>query len=388
MSATSNGSVVVPALKFSQGGFVYYMAVVTSEILSRFPVFRINPNLGDTDKRQGYQRDLNRNRVEKILKYFSRVTGTICPAVLANDGKGTSKFTPYTVTEYAGDILFGLLEFHPDSVNLLDGQHRQAGTSPLVGYNIPVMIGTDTDKYVESEKFVVVNSEAKSVSKDVINQNSLANAKENGWDWVDADDKKGRVMAQGIVTTLNRNKDSVWYHGFVMPGQSKLKKAEAREGVKERYSTVNSFSLSLQKMGVLNTAFGNSIFDFDDVNVDKQIKIMAEVVNAFWSAVAQQLPACFKNPIEYGLQNAVGAYIMHMTLNRCFTVAASQNVTNYANPAVFRSILKGIPCFQPANTDWWNLKSGKIGTCGSSQKAAKKVYKQHIEKYLKIKAPA
>lgn len=140
------------ALNICQGNYNFYMTVISSEKLKDFCFITRRSE----DKEEGFQRLLNKARVNLITKYYEK-GGTI-PSPLILSAKGDAEFS------YDADN--GIISFlDKEKIFLvIDGQHRFFGINGLSQeVEVPVIIFNDLDLSEEVNLFIDINTNQKGV---------------------------------------------------------------------------------------------------------------------------------------------------------------------------------------------------------------------------------
>ncbi len=260
--------------------------MTAGELTSRYEIPR-----RDFRRKTGYQREVSKSRVSKLVGDLLKKRVDLPTAVLLN----LRDYDPQTnlVRENGGVF------FNPNGRNLfvVDGQHRIEALTRLVedypdewnDFQIAFvcMLGATADE--EMEEFYVVNSTAKSVRTDLA-LDLLRHLAEKDPDIMDSLLESGeswKVEAQAVTEDLSSA--TVWRGRIRFPGEPK--------GATTLRS--NGFVASLRKP-LTNHFFGA---------IQRQHRV--QILDAFWRAVALVLPEAFADPGDYTLQKSTGVLVMN-----------------------------------------------------------------------------
>ena len=245
--------------------------------------------LRDSRSGTGYQRELSRNRVNKLVTDLKAGTVDLPTAVLLN-------LRGYDLNRHRdGDLL---MLHSDDELILVDGQHREEALKFLVNedgdrwgpFEIPFvcMLGADFDE--ELKQFHVVNSTAKSVrtdlSMDLLKQRAESDPALMGL--LEQDGQIWKVKAQRLAEEMDKS-SATWAGRIRFPGDP--------AGVSMIRSS--GFNLSLKPL------IGDSFFGA------LELTQQAEVLDAFWQGIGKVLPDVFAHPKEFVMQKSVGVQVMH-----------------------------------------------------------------------------
>ncbi len=146
----------IDAIKVEQNGYVFYIASLDSSYLKR----TCSTNMKKIEESKDiYQRKLNINRVHQIAEFAKRPRALFPTCVVLNsrshldyDNENHTLFIPDV-----NDIFF-----------IIDGQHRIAGINESnKEYKLGVVILNNVDIDTQSELFITINSEQKSVHPNI-----------------------------------------------------------------------------------------------------------------------------------------------------------------------------------------------------------------------------
>ena len=240
----------------------------------------------------GYQRELSRPRVNRLVKELRANKVDLPTSILVN------------IRDFSADRnllakdgqLF--LQLTNEKLHVVDGQHRVAALAKLIEedpnrweeFEIPFVSMLGADELKEMEQFYVVNSTAKSVRTDLAfdllkqhietNPSRMENLAGSGQSW--------KVKGQTLAEEMNRT--SVLWRGLIrFPGEPK------GATLVRSASVVNS----------LKPLFNHPLFD--QVTTPNQ----AKVLDAYWKGIQRAMPEPFEEPGDYALQKALGTTVMH-----------------------------------------------------------------------------
>jgi DGQHR domain-containing protein len=248
----------------------------------------------DHRSQTGYQRDVSKARVNKLVSDLQSNRVDLPTAVLLN----LRDFDPSVhLIEEANQHFFV-----PGSSPLyvVDGQHRLAALSRLIeanedewgGFQIPFacMLGADPEE--ELEQFYFVNSTAKSVRTDLafdlLKQRAendptvMQGILESGQSW--------KIDGERLCEKLA--KTEIWRNRIRFPG-------EPKSG-----TTINNSGMVNSLKALLTAPY------FGALSVENQLHIL----DAYWRGLREVLPEAFHDPTDYTLQKVTGVQVMHLVL--------------------------------------------------------------------------
>ncbi len=255
----------------------------------------------DTLKKQGYQRDVSRSRVNKLVNDLKRSRVDLPTAVLLNireitlddfmiDGADGELFMPAPTDNRFGPFY------------VVDGQHRLVALQELVEDNadkwgahlLPFVCMIGANVRQEMEQFYIVNSNAKSVrtdlAMDLLKQRAESDPEimegliEQGGKW--------KVDGQTIVEKLSQD-STIWRNRVRFPNQPKNE------------TTIPSASMVASLKPLLATPY------FGAINLENQIKIL----DAYWRGIRRVLPEPFADgPSSFSIQKGTGVAVLHAVL--------------------------------------------------------------------------
>ena len=255
----------------------------------------------DTLKKEGYQRDVSRSRVNKLVTDLQRGRVDLPTAILLNlrnisteqlliKGSDGDWFMPEPA-----DSRFG--PFY-----VVDGQHRLVALHRLVEENpekwqehlLPFVCMIGANVRQEMEQFYVVNSNAKSVrtdlAMDLLKQRAESDPKVMGS--LIESGEKWKVDAETIVEKLSEA-SPVWKHRIRFPNTPKGE------------TTLSSAAMATSLKQVLGTPY------FGAINIENQVMIL----DAYWRGIRDVLSEAFADDQSlYSIQKGSGVTVLHAVL--------------------------------------------------------------------------
>lgn len=323
----------------------------------------------DHRSQKGYQRDVSKSRVNKLVADLLTNRVDLPTAVLLN------------LRDYDPEVHLieeeGQLVFVPNGSPLyvVDGQHRIEALTRLVeqdearwsGFEIPFacMLGADPEE--ELEQFYIVNSTAKSVRTDLafdlLKQRAendpeiMKGIVESGQSW--------KIEGQRVCEALAETE--IWRNRIRFPGEVK------------GATTINNSGMVNSLKPLLAAPY------FGALDLGNQVKIL----DAFWRGVREVLPEAFHDPTEYTLQKVTGVQVMHIVLVPLIEYIRSVG-NSVIDPESYADVLRdpllnlqettadGTPV---SGDDFW--KAGPDGAAGSfSSNAGRRVLSARIKSSL------
>ncbi len=184
----------IRAFEIKQKNIVFYVAVLKNSLLSRICSTTLSRITSSTDI---YQRRLNKTRVNSIALFAKRNRSVFPTSIVLNSSERM---------EYDSERLELTISDNKDAFFIIDGQHRIAGIKES-GYDfeMSVVIFNNIDLDLQSELFLTINSEQKTV-----NPNVRFNMKSN--DIVFTPEK----MIRNIAELLNNDSESPLFNKIWM----------------------------------------------------------------------------------------------------------------------------------------------------------------------------
>ena len=274
----------------------------------------------NTLKKEGYQREVSRIRVNKLVADLQKTRVDLPTAILLNLRDTTVEDLLTGGSD--GELLMrecGSSRFGPFYV--VDGQHRLEALRHLVEENeerwgeylIPFVCMIGASVRQEMEQFYVVNSNAKSVRTDLA-LDLLKQRAESDRDVMESVFERGetwKVNGQTIVEKLSLD-SPVWRHRIRFPNTVKNE------------TTLSSAAMVTSLKQLLGTPY------FGAINLENQIKIL----DSYWRGIREVLPEAFGDkPWLYSIQKGSGVTVLHAVLIQVLECIRSkgQSVTEYTS---------------------------------------------------------
>lgn len=191
----------VKALRITQNNTAFYLTTLNSSFLGH----TCSTNMKNIENSEDiYQRRLNVSRVNRIADYANRIRALFPTCVVLNSR---------TVLHYDSVNMELEIPEEDDTFFIVDGQHRIAGiTKSHRDYMLPIVILNNVSVDDQSELFITINSEQKSVHPNV-RFNMKSNDKYN----------TPEKMVRNIAEMINGDIDSPLYHKIWMDDASRKK---------------------------------------------------------------------------------------------------------------------------------------------------------------------
>ena len=346
----------VECFELRQNGHPMYVGLMSVRDL-RDPD-KVRADMWARDNPDGYQREPTISRVLAFARYIAKGKGTSALSVLLSL-RSVPKFH-----QKSGN--FGVLEI-PDNEILwiVDGQHRLAGFRHLASKNpayddflLPVVLMPTAEdsgdalqtlnaRYEEAKQFVIINRTQKGVRADLGERFLAKLAKREGpatiaelpsqitrgIDWI--------PKAIDVAEVMNSS-GGQWTGKIRLPNEPR--------GV----TTISqkSFTDSLRPV-VDNRTFW-----------DYTPKEQAEMLDRYWSAIADLCQDAFKAPNDYVIQRTTGTFVLHRIFPSVADACSDQfgRLTKDAFREVLKSMRVGM------TSDYWST-SGEAGLAGTGSKS-------------------
>lgn len=357
-------STTFPALRFKQRDHDLYLGHGTAADLERFTeIDRFDPALDLDDPAQGYQREPEQGRIRRLANYLiTRDQGDgLLPTAVLLASRNPVNFVSTTNG-------FGSIVVDDDNPLLVvDGQTRilgldhaisERGEIDLRSFEVPFVLLDDVDRLMEMIQFKIVNGEAKSVRTDLVNMILTELAKEKGDASIKGSDR-WKVVAARVVELLNTS-PGVWQDMIVMPNASAYSKAEVAlrpELEHRRLARATSFMTSVKP--VYDWLRGNY---FSVTTLEDEAHELAEIVGAYWEAIAALLPTAFGDRNEYVIQKTPGIFALHMALAK----PVLRDMYKAHRPFTetdFKVMLDPVP--ELNDPDFWHTRARRASSYGS-----------------------
>ena len=321
----------------------------------------------NTLKKEGYQREVSRARVNKLVADLQKTRVDLPTAILLNlrDASVGDLLTRGS----DGELLMREYENgRSGPFYVVDGQHRLEALRHLAEdngekwgeYLIPFVCMIGASVRQEMEQFYVVNSNAKSVRTDLALDllKQRAESDRGIMESVFERGEKWKVDGQTIVERLPQD-SPVWRHRIRFPNTPKNE------------TTLSSAAMVTSLKALLGTPY------FGAINLDNEIKIL----DAYWRGIREVLPEAFEDePWAYSIQKGSGVTVLHAVLIQVLEYIRSkgQSVTEHTSYRdAMKSALENLEGDTPngdvvRGVDFW--RAGPEGAAGAySSNAARRV---------------
>ena len=321
----------------------------------------------NTLKKEGYQREVSRARVNKLVADLQKTRVDLPTAILLTlrDASVGDLLTRGS----DGELLMREYENgRSGPFYVVDGQHRLEALRHLAEdngekwgeYLIPFVCMVGASVRQEMEQFYVVNSNAKSVRTDLALDllKQRAESDRGIMESVFERGEKWKVDGQTIVERLPQD-SPVWRHRIRFPNTPKNE------------TTLSSAAMVTSLKALLGTPY------FGAINLDNEIKIL----DAYWRGIREVLPEAFEDePWAYSIQKGSGVTVLHAVLIQVLEYIRSkgQSVTEHTSYRdAMKSALENLEGDTPngdvvRGVDFW--RAGPEGAAGAySSNAARRV---------------
>jgi DGQHR domain-containing protein len=333
-------SLIFPAIQFKQRNTLMYIAVVTVGDLDHFSVALWNPE--SVEGRRGYQRKLDKGRVEKIARYFERQDAIMPVAGLLNvREKNSLKFRK------------GMLTI-PDGVHpyVVDMQHRMKGLilakeNKLIprSFPFPVVFTENLSHLDEAAQFYIINTKAKKMDVALTRRLLIENNRVKDI----AEVKPWEMPAVRITIALNKKiQGNPWFGAIRQPNEEKLL---------SHIATEKSFVSSLRNLLIRKRG----------AKPDKIAKSLA----AFWLAIKANIPDAFNEPKSYLIQKTAGIFAFNFFI-------APRILHKYGD----KELVKRLAGLKKLKADFWKGKNEGGARRFGTGMAGYANLSHHVEKYL------
>lgn len=317
-SATSSMTRASGAVVVQRGQILFFGAIPAKNLVLQSKI-----DMFDPVSKMGYQRERVSSRVRAASEYYQK-GGRFPNPVLVNIREGDFEKVRVEVTadrqgfreavESGGDwIGSGFIEFPADvALWIYDGQHREGGVEDLVSrlpefdsFPVPVAITIGLSADQEMTEFYEVNTNAKSVKTDL------------AWELL-----RKRAEFDPALAALLDEKGFDW----ILRGQMVVEELEKIDGPwRDSIQTPNQKKVRADRLTIPQAQFVRSLKPVLDMPllVKGDPATIAQVVNAFWQAVARVLPEPFNphnNPKNWVIQKGPGAISLNRVLPQVIEV--------------------------------------------------------------------
>ena len=310
--------VSVPAVQAVQNGHQLFLFFLSADTLKDLPiqVERYDPDKPYYAHDQGYQRAPERNRARRFARYLQKADALSPTALMLNDRHSVTEFDSQR-SELIFDTAKGPLFNY-------DGQHRELGygfrleDDPSFGeFHIPVVMTRGIDKLTEMLQFQTINSTAKGVATSLVNAILAKHQARDGDEVLSGTVQTRNVVGYKVTEQVNNDPDGPWHQLIVLPNQKLWTKKEINEDPAREYTRVikaNSFVDALRPLYDYMTMLRGVT-----ATVDARADEITSIVNEFWAALNDQMPAAFAAPRDSALFKSGGVGPMHLVLRDLLT---------------------------------------------------------------------
>ena len=257
----------------------------------------------------------------------------------------------------------------------MDGQHRikalrkalESGV-PLKNFKVPFVCMIGASEAHETEQFLVVNSNAKSINIGLTLE--LLKKKDNNPAFLQAfigEDKEWKVVAVDVAEKLSKSSE-VW------DGRIRFANMPKADTIIPSASMAQSLQLLFQRS-----------VEFADQNPERQM----QVLDAYWKGVRENLKDAFAKPKKYSIQKGIGVKVLHGIGPQVISRVLSKNASIFS-AAAYKSILQNpLTKVEGLNgkgdhvsgVDFWKTgKEGAVGqySSGAGIKGLTKLLESHL----------
>lgn len=328
-----------------QNGFtMYLMKISVEELLNGTFV-----ELYDFNTEDGYQRRLVPEHYRKIARFLVDSPNPIMPSsvICAIDS--------CNVEINERNIIF------KDKLRIVDGQHRREGfryffekypnkKDIFLDYELPMIvliIESNTDKIIEVETFVNINSKGKPVKTDLaVELRERLREKEDfefntKTDFVES-------IATKITKICNDTPNQPWFDKIRL-AEEQAKKPIGLNTFKKAMEPVISSYIDYYNIQYENTSKNSSTYE----------NIVYDISNMFiksWEVVYEKWDEAFYYYNDYNIMKSVGIYSINHILARCVSESGSEGVRKFTD-LIYKS---------DASSNIWR-RGGEFSGLSSSQ---------------------
>lgn len=327
-----------------------YLASIEAEDL--FKRFDLNVDTQSLKKnKKGYQRKSVQRRARSFLKYIQNVKDATSPnSVLLNYREELN------IIEEGGNTY---LEF-PDKATLwiVDGQHRLRGleegqkNQEVRNFEIPIIIISEPDRYLEALQFFIINKTQRGVKSDLA-QNFLLEVEKREPDFLKSNlpsqvirNLEWNPRAVRIMMVLLERVNNPWFNKIQIANEPKLRT------IIPQTSFIDSLEPIFKDDGFM-------------ISINQNEDIIVELLIRYWEAIKKLCPKAFNYPKEYVIQKTVGVFTLHKLFVKIITLSRDEN--NKVTVDSIKNILSQIPHF--FNSEYWHSGTGEAGMVGSNKKS-------------------
>lgn len=252
----------VKVIEISQPMGVFYIGKMQSGELLKVA----NRNLSRyKNVEKGLQRDRSPKQINSIKEYLTREDATFPNTIIISVGYDDQSNSNWEYDDVTGSLLIKNL---PDSVNIIDGQHRLFGLEDFPDFEIPVSIFLGLPEAEQGMVFSTINGNQRTVDSSLI------------YELFGMSDKRyEEVVSYKIVSALNSDKKSPWFQKIKMLGKAK-NDGDISQGAFSKYIHINLIS----KGKVMRSLFEK-----------EKDEIMYKILLDFFTAVSVSFPEAWRN---------------------------------------------------------------------------------------------
>jgi DGQHR domain-containing protein len=365
----------LPALRVFQNGTEMFLVAIPARRLAELDirVERFDASLFDQFRKgqisaehllqkQGYQRAVEKNRVNRFATYLKQDSAISPTVLLINDREGGCKFD-----EETGELLFDT----DVTLFIFDGQHRKDGyvkalldEAKLGEFPVFVVITSDIDKRREMEQFQVINGTAKGVKTNLVVEIKAAlNQDVIG---TNAKDAK-KIVCNHAMHAVNSREDSPWKGMIIAANQSKIRKSEIRDNPELDLQRILGSTSFIESLGPVYDYLLTHRMWGGGANVELQARgeRIADIVIEFWKAVHELMPEPFYAPKDYLLHKGIGCMSLHRVLQHLLGVMHQARRDWTADQ--FQIMLEPSPWL--TQSDYWEAKDSEASNYAAATRA-------------------
>ena len=327
-------------------------------------------------QKQGYQRLVEKNRVNRFAAYLKQDSAISPTVLLINDRDEGCKYD-----EATGELTFDTKV----ALFIYDGQHRKDGyikalleQYKLADFPVFAVITSAIDKRREMEQFQVINGTAKGVKTNLVIE--IKSALHQDVIGTNPKDAK-KIACNHAMHSANFREDSPWRGAIIMASQSKVKKSEIEDNPELENQRILGSTSFIESLG--------PIYDYllqhrmwgggENTELESRGERMADIVIEFWKAVKELMPSPFDVPKDYLLQKAIGCMSLHRVLQHLLGVMHMARREWTAEQ--FQVMLE--PSAWLTQADYWEAKDSEASNyAGASRASAEKLAGEIIDSLL------
>jgi DGQHR domain-containing protein len=313
-------------------------------------------------QKQGYQRSVEKNRVNRFAAYLHQDSAISPTVLLINDREGGCTFD-----EETGELTFDTKV----TLFIFDGQHRKDGyvkalleQGKLGDFPVLAVITSGIDKRREMEQFQVINGTAKGVKTNLVIEIKAALHQ----DVVGTNPKDAKKIAcNHAMHAANSRDDSPWKGVIIAANQSRLKKSEVRANPDLENQRILGSTSFIESVGPVYDYLLTHRMWGGGANAELQSRgeRMADIIVEYWKAIRELMPEPFEAPKDYLLQKAIGCMSLHRVLQHLLGVMHSAR--RQWSVDQFQLMLEPSAWFTQA--DYWEAKDSEASNYAAATRA-------------------